>query len=194
MVCNSARWRFASLSLALIAAFPAHGEEANQSDAGPQVALSAPTSEATTPGATGLRVKPQAQGETLLSLGRLYEQRLIVKAQVELANAHGQLVEKGAVATRVEESYAPTVKMVQGVGNSLFATFLYPNNMTMDAKEGDLISGGYKVESISVNQVVLSKDGQRIRLGFSASPPTPLPAIDNGYSGVPMPPRTAGGY
>lgn len=178
MVCNSTFVRFALAAVSLVAAYPAHGEESVKNDIA-QVALvdnkgaeKAPTSE------PGLRVKPQPRGETVGMLGRLYEQRLLIKAQVELMNAQAQLKTKGVTTAKITESYAPTVKMVQGVGDNVFATFLYPGNMTMDARVGDTISGGYKVEVINVNQVVLSKEGERIRLGFSASPPTPLPALD----------------
>jgi len=186
MVCNSALMRFAALAFALNMAYPAHGDETAQSIGTTEEAAAQKSS----PGILGMRIKPQAQGETVGVLGRLYEQRLLIKAQVELMNAQVQLKTKGVTTAKITESYAPTVKMVQGVGNSLFATFLYPGNMTMDARVGDVISGGYKVESISVNQVVLSKDGEKMRLGFSASPPTPLPSLDAPSSS--MPPMSMG--
>ena len=188
MVCNSTFVRFAVVAAALVAAYPAHGAEESQGAAA-QVALADSGTGTAQPsqGEPGLRVKPQPQGEALGLLGRLYEQRLLIKAQVELMNAQAQLKTKGVTTAKIAESYAPTVKMVQGVGDNVFATFLYPGNMVMDARVGDTISGGYKVESISVNQVMLSKDGERIRLGFSGSPPTPLPALD-GQNSPAMPP------
>lgn len=186
MVCNSTSVRVAVLALALGAAYPAYGEEAVQPPADAQVALTDASAGAKDSSARpGMRVVPHPQGHTVGTLGRLYEQRLLIKAQVELVNAQAQLKTQGVTTTKIAESYAPTVKMVQGVGNSLFATFLYPGNMTMDARVGDVISGGYKVDSISVSQVVLSKDGETVRLGFSASPPTPLPAADTSVPSMP---------
>ncbi|ANN80808.1 type IV pilus biogenesis protein PilP [Bordetella flabilis] len=195
MVCDSAFIRLVVLSLALGVIFPAQGEERAPAKGEPQLALAHPAINVPKPtsDSPGLQITPQAQGATVGMLGRLYEQRLLIKAQVEVMNAQAQLKSRGVTTAKIEESYAPTVKMVQGVGNSLYATFLYPGNMTMDAREGDVISGGYKVESISVNQVVLSKEGERIRLGFSASPPTPLPSLESsGYAVPPMPGRMVG--
>lgn len=187
MVCNSTFVRFALTAFALATAYPAHGEAAKDDVAQVALADTHGVVEKAATGEPGMRIKPQPQGESLGLLGRLYEQRLLIKAQVELMNAQAQLKTKGVTTAKIAESYAPTVKMVQGVGDNVFATFLYPGNMTMDARVGDTISGGYKVEAISVNQVVLSKDGERMRLGFSASPPTPLPALD-GQNGPSMPP------
>lgn len=176
MAVNNTLMRLAVLAVALTGAYPALGVGATASGASQPVTVDHAAQ--TGQGQPGLRVEPQPQGETVGTLGRLYEKRLLIKAQVELMNAQAQLKTKDATTAKIAQSYAPTVKMVQGVGNSLFATFLYPGNMTMDARVGDTISGGYKVESISVDQVVLSKNGERIRLGFSASPPTPLPSMD----------------
>ncbi|WP_323025684.1 type IV pilus biogenesis protein PilP [Castellaniella sp.] len=174
MVFNNTCLRLAIAAAALFAAYPAYSQEAAPDETAPLAHKAEPVDRA-----PGLHVKPHVHGQNVGALGQLYEQRLLIKAQVELINAQAQLKNKGVTTAKIAESYAPTVKMVQGVGNNLFATFLYPGDMAMDARVGETISGGYKVESISVNQVVLSKDGEQIRLGFSASPPTPLPALDN---------------
>jgi len=188
MVVSNIPMPLAILVVALVVVCPAQGGQTTASESSPQKetdAAAQPFKEA-----AGLRVEPRPQGETVGVLGRLYEQRLLIKAQVELMNAQAELKTKDATTANIAQSYAPTVKMVQGVDNSLFATFLYPGNMTMDARVGDTISGGYKVLAISVNQVVLSKDGERIRLGFSASPPTPLPSMDTvGRQNAPIPGR-----
>jgi type IV pilus biogenesis protein PilP len=176
MAVSNIAMQLALLGVSLVVVCPAQGEQITANESLPQKETDA--AEQSFKEAAGLRVEPHPQGETVGVLGRLYEQRLLVKAQVELMNAQAELKTKGATTANIDQSYAPTVKMVQGVDNSLFATFLYPGNMTMDARVGDTISGGYKVLAISVNQVVLSKDGERIRLGFSASPPTPLPSME----------------
>lgn len=188
MVVNNIPMSLALLVVALVVVCPAQGEQITASESLPQKETDA--AEQSFKEAAGLRVEPHPQGETVGVLGRLYEQRLLVKAQVELMNAQAELKTKGATTAHIAQSYAPTVKMVQGVDNNLFATFLYPGNMTMDARVGDTISGDYKVLAISVNQVVLSKDGERIRLGFSASPPTPLPSMETvGGQNPPIPGR-----
>lgn len=190
MVANNTLMRLAVLAVALAVAYPAQGAGVPASEV---LQHSADDAAQTLKGNPGLLVDPHPQGETVGVLGRLYEQRLLIKAQVELMNAQAQLKTKDATTAKIAQSYAPTVKMVQGVGNSLFATFLYPGNMTMDARVGDTISGGYQVLAISVNQVVLSKDGERIRLGFSASPPTPLPSTDATGGQSPAIPGRMGG-
>jgi hypothetical protein len=177
MAINNTLTRLAVLAVALCAVYPAQGAGAPTGETSQQSA--AEEAAQTFKGNSGLRVDPHPQGEVVGMLGRLYEQRLLIKARVELLNTQAQLKTKDATTAKIAQSYAPTVKMVQGVGDSLFATFLYPGNMTMDARVGDTISGGYKVLAISINQVVLSKDGERIRLGFSASPPIPLLPMDS---------------
>lgn len=183
MTVNNTFTRLAVLAVAMVVAYPAQGAGVPASEASQQSADDAAQTLKDNP---GLLVNPHPQGETVGVLGRLYEQRLLIKAQAELMNAQAQLKTKDATTAKIAQSYAPTVKMVQGVGNSLFATFLYSGNMTMDARVGDTISGGYQVLAISVDQVVLSKNGERIRLGFSASPPTPLPSMD-AMGGIPNP-------
>ncbi|MGS1117394.1 type IV pilus biogenesis protein PilP [Castellaniella sp. UC4442_H9] len=123
---------------------------------------------------------PEAQGARVGDLARIQEERLLAKARLDLLTMQGQLKAAGAKNGQVDQSYAPTVKAVLGTGGRLYATFAYPGNMTMDAKVGDVITGGYTVESIGVDQVVLSRDGKKLRLGFSASPPTPLPDAQAG--------------
>lgn len=121
----------------------------------------------------GLEVKPKAQGQRLSVLGELYEQRLLYDAQAEVAKAQSKIQLTDMETATVKETSAPVVRMVQGVGKNLYATFLYPGNMTVDARVGDMISGGYTVKGISVNQVTLEKDGETIYLRFSATPSTP---------------------
>lgn len=191
MAVNSPIYQFAVVAFALFAACPAQGADLSATGTTPDGVSDVAAQ--SFQGKPGPLVDPNPQGEVVGVLGRLYEQRLLIKAQVELMNAQAQLKSRDVTTAKIAESYAPAVKMVQGVGDSLFATFLYPGNMTMDARVGDVISGGYKVLAISVNQVVLSKDGERIRLGFSASPPTPLPPMDAmpGQSGA-LPGRMGG--
>ena len=57
------------------------------------------------------------------------------------------------------------------------ATFLFPGGYEVDAASGAELPGNYRVESISLDQVVLTdKDGNRVPVGFSALPrPKPPP-------------------
>ena len=56
------------------------------------------------------------------------------------------------------------------------ATFLFPGGYEVDAASGAELPGNYRVESISLDQVVLTdKDGNRVPVGFSSVAPTPPP-------------------
>lgn len=139
----------------------------------------------------GLEVEPEVRGHRLSVLGDLYEQRLLIDAQAELANARTKIQSTDIETAAIKESFAPVVRMVQGVGRNLYATFLYPGGMTVDARVGDVISGGYKVKSINVNQVTLEKNGEVVYLRFSATPSTPNSpspmGFDQGeFSSMPM--------
>lgn len=67
----------------------------------------------------------------------------------------------------------PVVKLVSGPSQALRATLLYSSGFEVDAKAGDRdIPGGFRVESISLESVVLSRAGKRYPLGFSSRAPS----------------------
>lgn len=150
----------------------------------PPIAPPSETQNGSTPALVHTKpVEPVAQGARIGDLARIQEEKLLVKARLDLLSMQGQLKTAGVKNGQVEQSFAPTVKAVLGSRGVLYATFAYPGNMTVDAKVGDVITGGYTVDSIGVDQVVLSHNGEKLRLGFSASPPTPLPAHSAASSG-----------
>ncbi len=76
--------------------------------------------------------------------------------------------------TRVEDRSAtgvPAVRSVQGVGSHLYAVLVYAGGAQTTARPGEDVPGGYRVKSISVDHVVLTRNGQDLRLGFSAEAP-----------------------
>ncbi len=76
--------------------------------------------------------------------------------------------------SRVEDRSAsgvPTVRSVQGVGAQLSALLVYVGGAQATARVGEDVPGGYRVKSVTVDRVVLTRNGQDLRLGFSADPP-----------------------
>lgn len=67
----------------------------------------------------------------------------------------------------------PVVKMVSGSSRALRATLLYSGGYEVDAQVGGPdLPGGYKVASISLDSVVVSRGGKRYPLGFSNIAPS----------------------
>lgn len=81
----------------------------------------------------------------------------------------------------------PVVKLVSGSSRALRATLLYSGGYEVDAQRSSQeLPGGYRVESISLDSVVLSRAGKRYPLGFSSRAPSA--SFDSGrmpVSGLP---------
>ncbi|PXB75660.1 type IV pilus biogenesis protein PilP, partial [Pseudomonas aeruginosa] len=76
------------------------------------------------------------------------------------------------------------------VGGKMTATFLFPGGYELDAASGAELPGNYRVESISLDQVVLTdKDGNRVPVGFSSVAPTQASSSAQGAS---VPPALPG--
>lgn len=86
----------------------------------------------------------------------------------------------------------PVVKLVSGSTKSLRVSLLYSGGFEIDAQVGGPeLPGGYKLESISMDNVVVSRNGKRYSLGFSSTQPMansatlPAPSF-TGLPGAPM--------
>src|SRR5260364_349544 len=90
---------------------------------------------------------------TVGDLSNIQSDTLLLKAKAERAAAQSELYARSSVEG---EGAAPVVKA---------------------AKPGDTILGGFKVMSVGVDKVELSKGRQRLTVGFAATAPTqPLAA------------------
>ena len=111
-----------------------------------------------------------ATASTLADLAEIQLRRLTYEALTGMNEAK-LAYEK---TSRVEDRSAtgvPTVRSVQGVGGELSAILVYAGGAQATARAGEDIPGGYRVKSISVDRVVLTRNGQDLRLGFSAEAP-----------------------
>ncbi len=130
----------------------------------------------------------QAKG-TVGDLSNIQSETLLLKAKAERAAAQLELDSKSSIEG---EGALPVVKSVYGVGDQLYATFLYRSGVVMDAQQGDTILGGFKVVSVGVDKVELMKGHQRLTVGFAATAPTqPLaaPPFLPAMPGPVLPPR-----
>lgn len=62
-----------------------------------------------------------------------------------------------------KEQKAPAVSSVMGAGSNLYAVFRLDDGSELQAKEGGSLPGGFLVKKISLDEVLLSKDGKIVR-------------------------------
>lgn len=108
----------------------------------------------------------QSSERTVGDLDHVNQETLWFEAQKKLAKARQEFSD----GTRVEDRSAegmPSVQGVQGVGNQLRAKFVYPSGAVTIAKSGDTIPGEFRISSVSIERVVLTKDGSTHVLSFS---------------------------
>lgn len=96
--------------------------------------------------------------------------------------------------TAAAKPLRPVVKGVFGANGTLYATLLYADGTTVDAKQGTSVPGGYVVAHVDADRVALRRGKQLIDIGFSstapvepATPATP-PGVSPFGSVIPMPP------
>ncbi len=137
-------------------------------------------------------------GITVGELSRVQSETILYKAQGERAKALRELNDGGtqakvvpqpsylpqpaampssAVGGGVEHAGAgdqlPVVKLIYGSGKALRATLLYTGGFEIDASLASTdLPGGYRVASLSLDSVVLSRGGKRYPLGFSNRAPS----------------------
>ncbi|KTT03281.1 type IV pilus biogenesis protein PilP [Pseudomonas rhizoryzae] len=137
-------------------------------------------------------------GITVGELSRVQSETILFKAQGERAKALREINGGGVQATSVPQpSYPqqtlpiqgnrgmttadpanaveqlPVVKLVYGSGKALHATLLYSGGFEIDASLTSTdLPGGYRVASLTLDSVVLSRGGKRFPLGFSNRAPS----------------------
>jgi type IV pilus biogenesis protein PilP len=91
------------------------------------------------------------------------------------------------------EEPLPVVKLVSGSSKSLRATLLYSGGFEIEAQAGGPeLPGGYKVMSISLDSVVVTRSGKRYPLGFSSNMPAYSPPGASSRMPVSGPPGSPG--
>ncbi len=130
----------------------------------------------------------------ILKTAQLAGAQLDTKLQKEHADAgassstspSGLTSASSSVTSRraTQDDPTPVVKGVFGANGALYATFLYADGSTVDAKQGGSIPGGYTVASLDAEHVALRRGGKTIDVGFSSSAPmVRTEAQPNPYAG-----------
>lgn len=96
------------------------------------------------------------------------------KAQAQLDEARAKTNAGTLNATPAQTSQElPTVTDYYGGEKADHASFVYPNGATDKGGAGDTIYGGFKIESVQLNHVSLSRGGHIYDLGNSSTPIKP---------------------
>lgn len=147
-------------------------------------------------GLSGLS-QPAHAATTVGELTDVQAETILAEAKVRLAEAQAKL--DGQVSTPMPAGLsavqlpprdvalpAPVVRTIYGSGGRMTASFLFPGGYEADASAGQELPGGYRVESISLDKVLLSKDGKRFPVGFSNTAPS-MPAQSQSMGGMVAP-------
>lgn len=110
----------------------------------------------------------QAPVGTIAELQEIQAATVLAKARAGLAEITKNLAGPGAVIDPNARGL-PAVQLIAGNGRTLSATLIYPSGATYEARAGEEVPGGYRVQSINTDAVVLNRAGQAIKLGFSGS-------------------------
>jgi hypothetical protein len=125
--------------------------------------------------------------KTVADLAEVNQETIWYQAQTLRAKARKEYLDSSQIQDRTMEG-APEARGIQGVGDKLRAEFVYTSGAVTYAKAGDTLPDGYKVERMSVQEIVISKNGVRKILSLgggettvapqtpSAEPPRPIVA------------------
>jgi len=90
-------------------------------------------------------------------------------------------------STAKTEEPDPVVRAVYGANGNMIVTLMYASGAKYDAVEGDTVPGNFKIQSISMNKVLASKNGRSRSLVFSDSAPIMPSAVSNSGSDAKFP-------
>jgi type IV pilus biogenesis protein PilP len=120
----------------------------------------------------------KVQSDTILYDAQAARADAKARMQASLAKAGDDLQSsRGNSQPSVVAAELPTVTGISGAAGRLYASFLYPNGTTANAKSGGQIPGGFAVAEVGIDRVVLTRGDRRIPLQFGVvNAPAPLPA------------------
>ena len=135
---------------------------------------------------------------TVGDLGQIQAETILLQAQAAKAKAAADLKKNQAEAgDRIptlpasiegikspEDDGLPVVRGVWGANGKLTASLVWSSGARSEVQPGDDIPGGYRVVSISMRSVVISKGGASRHLVFSKD--APRSSSTQGNSGNPM--------
>ncbi|NWN46590.1 type IV pilus biogenesis protein PilP [Pseudomonas sp. MAFF 301514] len=140
------------------------------------------------PFTSALAAVPDLSGISVGELGKVQSETILFKAQAERTKAEleangtipnapqpvGQFPTTGLTPTITATAPGPrllalpVVKEISGSGQKLRASLIYGDGSEVDAKPGSELPNGFRVQQITLDGVVLSKEGKRYPLGFGS--------------------------
>ncbi|MCP1572615.1 pilus assembly protein PilP [Herbaspirillum rubrisubalbicans] len=126
--------------------------------------------------ATALHVVSASAENISESLTRIEAETLVLKArerqleiQSNIVTRQNEIAVKQNMTTAITQPVVvgdPVIRAIEGVGTKIFATLQLSDGSVVDVQQGDTLSNGMKVVSVTPREVVvMSKSNQRIRLG-----------------------------
>jgi type IV pilus biogenesis protein PilP len=123
-------------------------------------------------------------------LQELAQSRAIWAAKKADEDMRGQYLAKKAEADKFspvqnsassfgDKESPPVIWGIEGIDGKLSAVLLFTGGTKQTVKQGEKIRGGWNVNQISANSVVLARGQERLVLGFGDEPPR-QPAATNG--------------
>jgi type IV pilus biogenesis protein PilP len=109
------------------------------------------------------------------SLTRIEAENLVLKArerqleiQSNIVTRQNEIAVKQNMTSAINQPVVvgdPVIRAIEGVGSKIYATLQLNDGSVVDVQQGDTLSNGMKVVSITPREVVvMSKNNQRIRL------------------------------
>lgn len=136
-------------------------------------------------------------GISIGELGRVQSETILFKAKAERAKAEREASDTGtppqqpvnqfpstgfpapiaAIPAEPRQPSLPVVKEISGSGQRLRASLVYSGGSEIDAKPGSELPEGFRVLQITLDGVVLVRDGKRFPLGFGNQVGTTQPQM-----------------
>lgn len=111
-------------------------------------------------------------GATLGDLDRIQGEILLAEAKVRLVDARLNLAKAEGSAPDLDASGPPVVAGVFGPAEHPYARFLLGDGSQLIGRDGDQLSGGYRVVRVGVDKVVIKDNkGREVVARFSGSAP-----------------------
>lgn len=110
---------------------------------------------------------------TVGDIDKIQSQIYRQKALLSLATVNAELAKKGGAQDGVSADGAPpNCNEVYGTPGDYKVVFLYSDGSQVIGRQGDTIPGGWRVGTVALDQVRVSRDGKTRDCGFSATAPS----------------------
>ena len=134
-----------------------------------------------------------AESNSAEEIARISEEIAVLQTKLRKIEVETQIAQKQSDLSRLSGSSStlgssmPTVRGIEGLDGKLRATFAFGGGITQAAAKGDMLTNGWKVESIESSAVTLSRGRERRRVPFGNEP-----SAQSGLQSSSIPPSLPG--